>query len=1034
VDDFDLSPDGKRVAISIHGEIFTVPLDKGRIVQITDGPPRDHNVVYDPEGKRIAFVSDRTGEEQVYVVNADGTGLKKITDTPTRKYEIDWSPDGKKMTVVGRDHSLRLYDIEAGTGRLLRKPEIRNPRNVLWTADGKWIIYREYNRDFWADIYFISAEDEKAEPRRVTERLPLHEYDVHATKEKLFFLAQYNEDWDTVLCCLDLAKQEVDPDDPEADEKKRKLKEEKEKEKKEEGKKEEEKGEEKEEEEEKEEAKEEKKEEKKLPEVKIDFEGMEKRVKEMLKVTGEMQDLVVSKDGKGIVVVVEEPRGKDTLKILYSVQDGGKKIKELSARSELGDLRFSPDGKKIYFTSGGSLVSMPAGGGGVSRVSFKVRVKIDRAAEYSQIFHECWRTMKYHFYDPDFHGVDWEAIRDKYAAVLPSVTEKTALSSVVNRMLGELKASHLGFRAKLDSNPLEYYTYHPGFALVPDAASGLYRVGHIIRKGPADHEWVDVKEGDYVLSIDGKELKVPANYWEILNHPLNTRVEVTVSSDPEGGGKRTSTINLATYNSLYSTQYREWVRRNREKVDELSNGRLAYLHIPSMNRSWLEVFKRELIEYRLKEGLVLDVRNNGGGNIDQQLLDVLERRIFGTWVPRDSVHGWRPWNGFFGPKIVMVNEKSFSDAEVFPQGFRDLGLGKIVGVPTGGGVIATGSYTLIDGSTIRTPGQGVYTAKEGLNLENFGVRPDILVPPAATPSLPPRWTSCSSSWSRGASRTAGSLSLICRAGRCMKVPLVSVRKCIGIGIGASRVKIVSAGDDLREHDVALRDHLGNPRGTLEEMLRGMPLERVAGLAITGREGASLAGGRKIYESEAVEEGLRILGLKADVVVSLGGESFVVYPIAPDGTVLDYVAGNRCAAGTVEFFKQQLGRMGLSIEDAVAAAEGGKVVPLAKRCSVHCKSDCTHALNKKKCSVADIVRTLCHNMAEKVAGLTRSAGIGRGRLVVIGGASVNPLIIEDIKQFLPDFEVTVPPEGPYFEALGAASIARRRSLDVPATWA
>jgi tricorn protease len=146
-----------------------------------------------------------------------------------------------------------------------------------------------------------------------------------------------------------------------------------------------------------------------------------------------------------------------------------------------------------------------------------------------------------------------------------------------------------------------------------------------------------------------------------------------------------------------------------------------------MSGRWLERFKREIIEFRLKEALIIDVRNNGGGNIDQQLLDVLERRMYGRWVSRGSIPGRRPGDGFFGPKIVMINERSFSDAEVFPQGFKDLGLGKVIGVPTGGGVIATGSYRLMDGSSIRTPYVGVYTAKN-MNLETCGgVKPDIHV-------------------------------------------------------------------------------------------------------------------------------------------------------------------------------------------------------------------------------------------------------------------------------------------------------------------
>ena len=251
-------------------------------------------------------------------------------------------------------------------------------------------------------------------------------------------------------------------------------------------------------------------------------------------------------------------------------------------------------------------------------------------------------------------------------------------------------------------------------------------MGHIYKKGPADHEWVDIKEGDYILSIDGQEPRVPENYWKIFNHPLNERVDIVVSAGPEGEEKRTSTVKLASYRSIQSLEYYEWVDANREKVDKLSGGRLAYCHIPGMSGRWLERFKREIIEFRLKEGLIIDVRNNGGGNIDQQLLDILERRLYGRWITRGSIPGRRPGNAFIGPKVVLINERSFSDAEVFPQGFKDLGLGKVIGIPTGGGCIATSSYRLMDGSSIRTPLQGVYS-KGGINLENYGVEPDVRV-------------------------------------------------------------------------------------------------------------------------------------------------------------------------------------------------------------------------------------------------------------------------------------------------------------------
>ncbi|MGQ9661117.1 MAG: acyl-CoA dehydratase activase [Kiritimatiellia bacterium] len=256
---------------------------------------------------------------------------------------------------------------------------------------------------------------------------------------------------------------------------------------------------------------------------------------------------------------------------------------------------------------------------------------------------------------------------------------------------------------------------------------------------------------------------------------------------------------------------------------------------------------------------------------------------------------------------------------------------------------------------------------------------------------------------------------------------------LGIDIGASRVKVAGLGDGSTLTVLRISEHRGDPVRVLVDMLSEIRPEQVAGIAATGREAAQRLHSWHVVESEALSEGLRVLNLRPQVVISLGGESFVVYPIDEAGEVMDHVTGNRCAAGTVEFFRQQLDRMGLTLEQAMNIAGEGQIVRLSKRCSVHCKSDCTHALNKRTCSVADIVRTLCLNMAEKVAGLVSQAGVRGGRAVVIGGAAANQILVRDLQSFLPEFSLEVPEQAAFFEAFGAAHLARRNSLDGLRDW-
>jgi len=256
-------------------------------------------------------------------------------------------------------------------------------------------------------------------------------------------------------------------------------------------------------------------------------------------------------------------------------------------------------------------------------------------------------------------------------------------------------------------------------------------VTHVYRKGPADKDYVKVKPGDYVLAVDGRELKATDNPWKVFTAAPGTRIEFTVNSKPAADGAWTTKVTPVSGNQFGNLQYEKWVNDRRAMVEKLSGGDIGYLHIRQMNEPSLRQFERDLAALGTKKALVIDQRFNPGGNIDQELLEILEQRQYQVTRQRDSVKLPRPLRGFFGPKVVLENERSTSDAEVFPDGFRTLGLGKVVGVTTYGAVIGTGSYSLMDGSQIRTPGSGLWNVN-GTNLENYGVPPDVYVdiPPA----------------------------------------------------------------------------------------------------------------------------------------------------------------------------------------------------------------------------------------------------------------------------------------------------------------
>ncbi|HEY2413581.1 MAG TPA: S41 family peptidase [Pirellulaceae bacterium] len=382
-------------------------------------------------------------------------------------------------------------------------------------------------------------------------------------------------------------------------------------------------------------------------------------------------------------------------------------------------------------TGGSSTESATAGGGGSARrVSFNVTLTVNKPAEWREMFGDAWRTMKYRFYDPKLHGVDWEAARAKYEPIVAHVADRQELMNLINEMIGELNASHTGAAAASpqgEGNRLQ--TVHLGLELTPDNAAGRYKVTHVFQDGPADKDWIKVSTGDYLLAIDGQPIQATDSLWRTLNNRrLNSKVKLTLNSKPEEKDSWTVRYEPISWNTYGNLRYERWVNDRRAKVDELSGGRLGYLHIKAMDQPSLRRFEKELRENRHKEALVIDQRFNGGGNIEQELLAILVQRPYQVWQPRHTEQTDRPFRGYFGPKIVLQNWRSASNAEMFPAGFRALGLGKLVGTATMGAVIGTGSYSLIDGSTVRTPQVGVFLAdRDRTNMENYGVQPDIFV-------------------------------------------------------------------------------------------------------------------------------------------------------------------------------------------------------------------------------------------------------------------------------------------------------------------
>jgi tricorn protease len=753
---FNLSPTTKRAAISTHGEIFTIATERGEVQRVTESPWREEDPRWSPNGKWIAFTSDRTGRQEVWIADEHGRGLKQLSNVDCDKQAIVWAPDSKSLMWSGSDHKLRRVDIDSGKTDVLASGDAGNLQNPQFAPDGKWISYSKQDAHLRAHVFVRPLDGGAEHMIGADEFLISNGAKWTPDGRRLLLLGGVGAPAMSALnrttmqlYSVSLTHVEKNPDDRDVDT-----------------------------EEQAEAALE-------APrrgpgagaaapkvEVKIEWDGLDRRMRQLTRGIESVMQVVPSPDSRTYAFVaiggIEEGRGGPAI---YTIGDDGTRLTRVSQSAApdaaggpprgrggfggggFGEPQWSRDGRNIFYMQGGGIYSVAApvalaadavatGGAGRGargaapaasapaastprRIDFTVRLEVDHAAERRQVFEEGWRVMKNRFYDPNMHGVNWAAAKDTYETLLPNIADSEELHVVMMQMIGELNASHTGIQGgNLGQDRIQ--THYPGFDLAPDA-SGYYKVSYIYRKGPADHDYVKIVPGNYILAVNGKELKSTDNYWKLFNLLPGRKFEFTVNSKPQMEGAWTVSLEPLTAQAHGDLEYARWVDERKAMVDKLSNGEIGYLHIRAMNAPSLQKFERDLLENQGKRALIIDERFNGGGGIDQELLEILnQRKQYESYRGRDSVMLPRPVQAFFGPMVVLQNERSASNAEMFPEGFKTLGLGKVIGVPTMGAVIGTGAYPLMDGYQIRTPGTGVYTAS-GVDFENYGVPPDVLV-------------------------------------------------------------------------------------------------------------------------------------------------------------------------------------------------------------------------------------------------------------------------------------------------------------------
>jgi tricorn protease len=766
IEDFELSPKGERALFVARGDLFTAPVEHGPTRNLTrSSGAHDRWARWSPDGRTIAYVSDATGEDQIHLVAQDGAGEPRVLTTglATMLYAPAWSPDGERIAFSDKNGKVHVVTVASGERVEIADDEYGRVRDYAWSPDGAWLAFSLTDANRSNSIWIWSVADGAL--RRITdERFNEYQPAWGPKGNYLYFLSEREYapqistlEWNfagnrmTGIFVLALRADVAHPFAPKSDEVAL------------EG--EAPKGDEEAEEAEEEEADDEKpagrkrktdgkRKPAKKPEpkpVRIDFEGLAERVARV-PIESDNIEALVAVPGYLVYATSGAPyygrASSETPKL--QIFDLDKRESSVLV-DKVGGFAVAADGKRLLYRQGGFF----------RRVEIKPRARdpksvstaelwLDRVPteEWREIFDEVWRRYRDFFYVRNLHGYDWQAIGDRYRTLLPYVAHRSDLNYVIGEMIAELSVGH-AYVAGGDFDLPQRPVYGlPGARFELDRASGRYRLAKIFRgdneeskyRAPLAEIGVDARVGDYVLAIDGVELEAPENPYRLLRHKTDP-VTLTLNTKPTREGAREVTYRPIDDES--SLLYLDWVEGNRRWVAEQSGGRVGYLHLPDMGARGAYEFVKGFYPQLRKEGLVVDVRSNGGGNISQWILERLDTELLGTRFGEASDHPQTyPYTVFHGHLACLINQTSASDGDIFPARFRAAGLGPLIGKRTWGGVVGiSGTGPLIDGGSISVPQQATNDVDGDYIIEGVGVVPDIEVdnsPPAVLEGRDPQ--------------------------------------------------------------------------------------------------------------------------------------------------------------------------------------------------------------------------------------------------------------------------------------------------------
>lgn len=725
----DVSPSGVRAVFDFRGEVVTVPVDKGEVEYLTQTPGvHEKFPAWSPDAKYVAYFSDESGEYALHLQSMKDAKVTKMPLPGSGFYaDIHWSPDAKKLCFVDNARKLYIADVNAKRIEEVAADVVYVPGDFRdlygsWSGDSEWLAYTIIKETNFEQAYVYSLSEKKSyelsdgmssvsEPTFDPSGKYLYMFASTDAGPVVNWFDQSNRDMEmsNSIYLITLQKDLISPLAKENDEEEIKEEESSSKKKK----------------------KEEKEETPDSKSVTIDWEGIQNRIISLPIDPGMYSSLASTEEGK-IYYLARKPHA--SYYASQTLKSFDLKERKESDIAEMNGVTFSTDGKKMLSSKDNNWFVSDIGSKPEAALNTgAIKVKIEPRAEWSNIFYEAWRVNRDYFYDPGMHGLDWEATKAKYEVFLPDLVCRSDLYTMMEWMFSELAVGHHRFQGRGDrlNNP-----EHLSVGLLGadyTVSNNRYRFAKIYGglnwnpnlRSPLTEPGVNVKVGEYLITVDGKSVTADQNLYSFFEDKAGKIVKLTVGLSADGSSSRS--VEVVPVGNEIALRNRDWIEGNIKKVDEATNGQVAYVYVPNTAGAGHEYFKRYFFPQVNKKAVIIDERYNGGGLLADYYIDLLNRPYQASWNFRYGQDQKAPNASIQGPKVMIIDEGAGSGGDYLPWMFRKFGIGPLVGKRTWGGLVGILGYPeFIDGGRVTAPNVAFYSEK-GYRVENEGVAPDIEV-------------------------------------------------------------------------------------------------------------------------------------------------------------------------------------------------------------------------------------------------------------------------------------------------------------------